>query len=216
MKNYLLLLVACGILFAGCETAQQASYAPGYDHTGGQSADEQDHDRMIVYNAYLDMTVAAIDSTNTALMQMAKKYGGYVVQVGYYQSVIRVKADRLNEAVAEIETLGEVTDKNISGNDVTDEYTDYLIRLENAKKARDRYLELLAKAENVQAALLVEKELERLNSEIDMLEGKMNRIGHLEEFATITVDVKEKVKLGVLGYVSVGLYEGVKWLFVRN
>jgi hypothetical protein len=83
-------------------------------------------------------------------------------------------------------------------------------------KARERYLELLEKAENVQAALMVEKELERLNGEIDMLKGKINRLEHITEYSSITVYIKEKVKPGIIGYVFVGLYKGDKWLFVRN
>jgi hypothetical protein len=88
--------------------------------------------------------------------------------------------------------------------------------LDNASNARKRYLELLAKAETVEAALKVEKELERLNGEIDSLEGKINQLKHLSEYSTITVYLEEKVKPGILGYVGIGLYESVKWIFVRN
>ena len=46
---------------------------------------------------------------------------------------------------------------------------DLEIRLENAEKARNRYLELLDKAETVGEVLSVEKELERLNEKIDLI-----------------------------------------------
>jgi hypothetical protein len=112
--------------------------------------------------------------------------------------------------------LGKVQSQSVSGQDVTDQYRDYQIRLENAEKSRDRYLELLAKAENVEAALQVERELERLNETIDLLKGRMNRMDHLEAFSTITVQIKERKKPGVLGYVGLGVYHAFKWLFVRN
>lgn len=44
----------------------------------------------------------------------------------------------------------------------------------------------------------------------------MNNIDHLSEFSTITIYLKEKKKLDLFGYIGKGLYEGVKWLFVRN
>lgn len=135
---------------------------------------------------------------------------------GTYRAVIRVKSDQLNEAITTIEQLGKLTNKNVSGQDVTNEYRDYKIRLENAQKARNRYLELLKIAENVEATLKVEKELERLNNTIDLLKGKMNRIDHLDQFSTITINLKEKKNPGILGYVGLGLYHAVKWLFVRN
>ncbi len=122
----------------------------------------------------------------------------------------------LDTAIAAIAALGEITSKNIIGNDVTDRYTDYEIRLENAQSARKRYLELLSQAENVSAALMVEKELERLNTEIDLLEGQMRSITQNVQYSSITVYLNEKVKPGILGYIGIGIYEGVKWLFVRG
>jgi len=122
----------------------------------------------------------------------------------------------LNSAVNDISNLGKVTFKNIHGADVTESYLDNKLRLENAEKSRNRYLELLNKAVSVQEILLVERELERLNVTIERLKGQMNRIDHLDEFSTITINLRVKKKPGVLGYVFVGAYEAVKWLFVRN
>ncbi|NBC05864.1 MAG: DUF4349 domain-containing protein [Bacteroidetes bacterium] len=63
-----------------------------------------------------------------------------------------------------------------------------------------RYLELLDLAETVDEILKVGKELERLNETIDLLKGKMNRIDQLDAYATITVNLKERKKPGVLEY----------------
>ncbi|MFM7854433.1 MAG: DUF4349 domain-containing protein, partial [Flammeovirgaceae bacterium] len=71
-------------------------------------------------------------------------------------------------------------------------------------------------AENVEAALKVEKELERLNGEIDLITGKLNRLSHLSDFSTIDVELVEQKKIGVLGYIGIGIYKAMKWLFVRN
>lgn len=51
---------------------------------------------------------------------------------------------------------------------------------------------------------------------IDLLKGKTNRIDQLDAFATITVNLKERKKPGVLGYIGLGLYHSVKGLFVRG
>jgi len=101
------------------------------------------------------------------------------------------------------------------GEDVTEEYRDLEIRLDSAEKTRKRYLELLNKAEKVDEILKIERELERLNGEIDLLKGKINRLTHLAQYATITVQTSNGVKKGVLGYAFYGVYSGVKWLFVR-
>lgn len=230
MKNYFYLLIFSIIIIAlvGCS---KNSYSPAYggfesSNTTGYSFSannspyggvyQEKSERKVLFDAYLSMIVDIPDTANVHVQNVAKKYEGYVSQLGTYRSVIRVKSDKLDLAISEIEELGKVESKSITGQDVTDEYLDYEIRLENAEKARLRYLELLEKAEDVKSALLVEKELERLNGTIDALTGKMNRIDHLAEYSTITITLKERKKPGVLGYIGLGLYHSVKWLFVRN
>ncbi len=173
-------------------------------------------EKKILFSAFLSLSVKAPDTANFYIEKIANKYKGYVSEIGTYRTIIRVKSENLQDAIKEISELGKVQSKNLSGQDVTEEYLDYKIRLENAEKSRERYLELLAKAENVEAALKVEKELERLNETIDLLKGKMNRIDHLSEFSTITIHLQERKKPGIIGYIGIGLYHSVKWLFVRN
>jgi hypothetical protein len=55
-----------------------------------------------------------------------------------------------------------------------------------------------------------------LNGEIELMKGKMNRIDHLVAYSTISVYFSEKKKPGLIGYVGIGLWKAVKWLFVRN
>lgn len=222
MKNvhifspFLLLLLA----FTSCASQKRASNA--YDSGGRsgenlkQTADDQGNSKKVIYSTNIDLTVKIPDSASLQIGNIAKKYNGYVQQSGTYSCVIRVEEKHLKTAVEEICLLGRVESKNSFGEDVTDQYSDYAIRLENAEKARERYLELLARAENVQAALLVEKELERLNETIELMKGQMNRIDHLVSYSTITVYLKEKKKPGIVGYIGIGLYRAVKWLFVRN
>lgn len=220
------LALLCSILITSCYNNGRSSYRSvrflgGSDNgllasNSNSIIDFEDVERKIIYSAYLSLTVKNPDSVNKDIERIAKKYNGYANEIGTYQTIIRVKSDKLDDAIAEISLLGKLQSKTLSGQDVTEEYYDNKIRLENAEKARERYLELLKKAENVSSTLKVEKELERLNETIDLLKGKMNRINHLTEFSTITIKLTEKKKLGLLGYVGVGLYHSVKWLFVRN
>lgn len=224
MKKILFIVLATLVL-ASCTTSRQkisTSYPPEFDAKSqpkspySSPGETYEQDRIVLYNAFITLVVKIPDSTNTRLTRIASKYDGYVQTLGNKTSVIRVKSDKLNSAIADISEAGKVKSKTISGDDVTDQYTDFQIRLENAYNARKRYLELLGKAENVEAALKVEKELERLNGEIDSLEGKLKQLKHLSDYSTITIYMEEKVKPGILGYLAIGLYESVKWLIVRN
>ena len=79
-----------------------------------------------------------------------------------------------------------------------------------------RALELLAIASGVKQALAIEKELERINVTIERLKGRINRLEHLDYYATITVDTSEKTKPGPLGYLALGVVKAVGKLFVWN
>lgn len=216
-------------IFYGCAvnkpTEQSTSYAgstmiqsedPRPNQRWAYENDSEKARRIVIYDASIKIVVKNPDSTNVRLAETALKYDGYVQTLGNKKSILRVKSDKLQNAIADISSLGKVKEKTISGNDVTDQFVDYQIRLDNAINARKRYLELLARAETVEAALKVEKELERLNGEIDSFEGKIKQLTHLSEYSTITVLMEEKVKPGILGYIGIGLYESVKWIFVRN
>jgi hypothetical protein len=75
---------------------------------------------------------------------------------------------------------------------------------------------LLNRAQTVDEILKVEKELERLNTELDLLQGKIDRLDHLVDYATIEVNYEKGKKPGVIGYVIGGVFKAVNWLFVRG
>lgn len=183
--------------------------------------DKETTARKITYTAYVNLQVENTDSMANYVTKIAETYGGYMSASTGSSVTIKVKADSIESAIAKIKLLGEVKYSSISSQDVTDQYTDLTIRLDNAMKSRERYLQLLEKAENVEEALLVEKELERLSLTIDQIKGTLNQLNDRIQYSTITVNYfkkheDNKPKPGVLGYVFVGLYKGVKWLFVRG
>ena len=235
---YVLMLAVSSIAISGCYSSQHtAKYSPAHvgstytdatssSTTAGTSGIEstsdwasknvEPPDHKMIYNASITVVVKKPDTANAHLLTIARKYKGYILSQSVNYTEIRVKADSLQLAMKEIALLGKVKYKNIYTQDVTEDYADLKIRLDNAKKARVRYLELLDKATTVEETLKVEKELERLNTEIDLLEGKMIRITYLEEYSTVTVTVKQRVKLGPVGFVFKYLFKGVSYLFVWN
>lgn len=222
-RTIFFLLLISSFLFSCAGEYATVSRTPRYRHGGpseqgyfSESNFSKDTSRVVIFNASIKLAVRNADSLNHTLVALCKKYNGYAVTLGNKNSVIRVSAKNLNNALAELSKKGKLKSKVLSGDDVTDQYKDYAIRLDNAEKARQRYLELLARAENVEAALKVEKELERLNTETESLKGKLERMQHLSDFSTIDITIVEKPKLGLLGYIGKGLYSGIKWLFVRN
>jgi hypothetical protein len=227
LQHLLLPCLLCVQLLTGCTTSRStasSNYAADeinevdYD-ARAQSRPATYHeqeDRKRIFSADIGLTVAEPDSASNQITALARKAEGFMTRSSTNGVTIRVPADQLEAIITQIQTLGKTRYKQLTGEDVTDAYRDYGIRLDNAEKSRQRYLQLLAKAVNVEETLLVERELERLNETIDLLKGKMNRLDQLEAYATITVDLQRKAKLGPLGFVVKGVFSGVKWLFVSK
>lgn len=183
-------------------------------------ANPNDQPRIILYNAQLSLLVDSVKTIKDRALSIMVSYKGYMVSSTNTSLQMRVPSSSLNSVLTNFKQLGKVNYENINGVDVTDTYYDIKIRLENAEKTRNRYLELLNQAKNVSEILKVEKELERLNGVIDSYKGSIKRYDQENQYSLITLrfytkqDKKDKVRPGPLGYIFVGLYKGIKWLFV--
>ena len=209
---YLILIV----ISSSCNVQKADPSSRAFSNTDQETDHLSQTRRMVISNVHLDLQVENVDTANVALSSLATAYSGYTTEMGNERTVLRVKSELLDKVLLEIGEIGKIKDQVASGVDVTDEYFDHQIRLENAEKTRNRYLELLDIAKTVDEIIKIEKELERLNETIDLIKGRMNRLSHLSEYATIHINLTERVKPGLVGYVFVGLYKSVEWLFVRS
>jgi Domain of unknown function (DUF4349) len=110
--------------------------------------------------------------------------------------------------------LGTVTYRRVESEDVTEQYIDVEARLKNKIVLRDRLKQLLDKATAVKDVLAIETELNRVQSDIDSMEGRMRSMKKQVTYATVTLSLERKPILGPLGYVFKGLWWGVEKLFV--
>lgn len=191
------------------------------DVAGDNNSYEANTDRKIIMDAEVHLDITNTDSTVNEIINLALAYEGYVVSSSNTKTIIRINSDYFKTCLDKIKLLGEVTAQNITGQDVTEQHYDLNLRLENAMNARDRYSKMLAETSDLNEALRLERELERLNNTIDTIKGKLERLEHLDQYATMTIfhieqEVEEQLKPGVLSYVGIGIYKGVRWLFVRN
>lgn len=173
-------------------------------------------ERKIIKNATMRMIVQDVDSVRIQVSALADTYGGYVQTGELNQITLRIESQYLDAAMAKVEAFGKVDSRSIRSQDVTEQYFDLENRINSLEKTRSRYLELLDQAENVQDILSVEKELERVTQELESLQGRYKLLSDQVAYSSLTVYLQEKIKPGPIGYIGVGIYQVVKWLFVRN
>jgi len=221
-------LLSAMLSVSGCSTSSrwfgyesydmaQPADAIGMSSGGNEKAVQKNTDtRKVITEANCSIEVKDTEESLAKLTDIAKKYKGYILYSSLYSLQMKVEAASLKDAIADIERLGKIRNKYIAGTDVTDDFYDLKTRIDSASAVRDRYLELLKKAENVEAALKVEKELERVNVELELLKGRQQRLSNQIDYSSITVNVfpgKNEIP-GPLGLVFKGLYKVIECLFV--
>lgn len=176
--------------FAGKDVAGGAGVAslPALMLVGVQDAAQAAaQKRIVVYTAGLRVVVADIRAAMDRAEAFAASMQGYVQEIDGDRIVLRIPAERFDEALRQAEALGEVSHREVKALDVTEEYVDLDARLRSAEKLRDRLLALIEKTDDVKAMLEIERELGRVNEEIERLTGRMNALRNKVAFSAISI-----------------------------
>lgn len=143
--------------------------------------------RRIVYSANYDVVVVDVAAALEKTQALATQTGGYMHRLSNRGIVVRVPAERFGEVSAALAKLGTVTNKDVRAEDVTEQYVDLQMRLRGAKALHEKLLGLLARAASVKEALAVETELARVRTQVEQLEGQLNKLKNRVAYATISV-----------------------------
>jgi len=149
--------------------------------------------RIMIYSATMRVVVLNISDAQYSIQQSAQLLGGHLQSLDGSAIVVKVPAGRFAEALQEFARLGEITDQQIKGADVTEEFLDLKIRLENAQKSRLRLLAILEKNQKIEETLKIERELQRVTETIEQIKGRLRYLSERAAFSTITVRLNSPV-----------------------
>ncbi len=158
-------------------------------------------DRKLIRNANASLEVKSVDEAIAKIRALAQGAGGYVTNegrsrdehgVGRATVVARVPAAKLDSVTGGLRSLGTIERFWVSATDITEEYFNLQLRLRNQRMLEARLLELLNRPGNKLSDLLeTERELARVRSEIDQLEGRQRFWDNRVSLSTVTVDMHE-------------------------
>jgi hypothetical protein len=141
--------------------------------------------RMLVHRGEVRVEVARADEAMAEFRERVAAWGGYLQSQHDRTLIVRVPATRFEEAFAWVRAAGRILAESRQAEDVTEEFVDLGIRLDNARKARERLIEVLQKADKVEDILKVEAELRRLTEEIERMEGRKKLLADQVAMATL-------------------------------
>lgn len=173
----------------------------------GAKSEPAARERMVVYTADFSLEVESIRQSLDRIGSLVKGLEGFIESVSTSDSyggarvVLRVPVKNFERALPEIEKLGTVTDRRVTASDVTMEFNDITLRIDTAKRVRDRMYELLRRVIKVEERVKILREIQRLTEQIDVLTTRMNYLAGRARFSTITVSMKAAVRDSVRSFI---------------
>jgi chemotaxis protein histidine kinase CheA len=141
----------------------------------------------MIYNARFELLVSIVPDSIQACLKKVEELGGYLQKRDDALITVRVPARAFQPLVEALPGFGQVVRQALSALDVTKQYLDLQIRIENAEKARQRLLGILEKAEKVEDILKIEQDLRRLSEEIERLKGELKYLADQAAYSTVEV-----------------------------
>lgn len=176
----------------------------------GESVDDQvdssDHTvptvPMIARVAGITLTTKEFDKTRASLEEILKRHGGYMGELKVsapaeagraLTATLRIPAQQLDSALAELKKLGRVEDESQGGEEVTQQYVDLEARLANGIHTEQRLTEILrTRTGKLQDVLKVELEIDRVRGEIEQMQAEKKELSKRVAFATLNTTVREE------------------------
>lgn len=220
MKNVLLLLMLI-LLFSSCKKAESSadesiatdevmavklpskSKTKDYDKLDASAdANAAVIEQKIIKTGNIKFETNDLEATYAQISAAVKKHKAIIqndTEGTEYGSVFRKLIVRVPSATFDL-FLNDISKgvsyfdtKEISSEDVTEEYIDIDARLKAKKELESRYLELLKKANKVSEMLEIEAQLSAIREEIEAKQGQLRYMQSQISMSTITIEFYKKV-----------------------
>ena len=179
-----------------------------------QKAEQNLRTPMIARSASLTIVVKNVESARLALDAIVAKYQGYPATLNanapedgprMVTGSLRIPAEDLTLAIAELRALGRVVNEIQSGEDVGQQHADLVARLKTARETEERFQAILQqRTGKISDVLEVEENIARVRGDIETMEAEQRAMEHRVDFATVDVQLTEVYKAKLDAPDSVG------------
>ncbi len=187
----------------GYSEAEMIAKESGYYASEGISDSATGMSGKVIKNANISIEVqkGEFEKTLFDITTLAQNNNGFVsnsqsysdsdgtLTSGYIQ--IRVEQARFDAVINMIKEMGIVKSISMSGQDVTQEYVDLQSRLKNLQAQEEVLLDLMRQSKDVKDSVEVQRELNFVQGEIEIIKGRMNYLDNMVSYSTIDVSIAE-------------------------
>lgn len=154
--------------------------------------------KKLIYRANVAMEVKDYAKAQSEIRNLVALTGGYIIQFSENQSqeerggnfVLKVPSGGFASFLDRLEGLKpESIQRSIEGQDVSEEYVDLNSRLKVKQAMEAKYLKFVEEATKTSQLVEFVRELERIQTEIEQIKGRMRYIDSNVAYSTIEIRV---------------------------
>ncbi len=170
--------------------------------------------KKIIKNGDMKIQVGDVQKTREQINTILKSNKAYLQKEEFRNTdvdenldlTIRVPHQNFDALINSFSNgIGSVLSKNISSDDVTEEYTDVSIKLANKKIYLEKYREMLKSAKTTKDMLEIQENIRALEDEIDISEGRLRFIDDRVNYSILNLSLyKEKVRSSATSRIGFG------------
>jgi len=160
----------------------------------------QDWDKKIIKTAEIELKLDDYKKFNSTIHASLKQFGAYVAAEKQTENDLRIEnsltvkvpVDQFDALVNSFTGDGiKLMAKNVSTEDVTGEVVDTKARLQAKMAVREKYLELLKQARNMNDILQVQGQINDIQENIEAANSRIQYLQHASAYSTINLNYYE-------------------------
>jgi len=160
------------------------------------SSEKIQTERKLVKKGFIEFESKDLEKSYKSMVNAVKKYNAYLAVDKSYKSSsrisntlkVRIPAKNFDTFLSDIsKNVTHFDHKEITINDVTEQFLDTEARLKTKKELENRFLEILKKAKKVSEILEVERQIGNLRTEIESIEGRLKYLKNQVSFSTLNI-----------------------------
>ncbi len=162
-------------------------------------------DTKIIRTGSITIEVKDVTGSVDALKNLVTAKGGYLssssVSEGYNKRlsgtvVLRIPQAEFDNTLAGVKAIGIVKSVSTRGEDVTEEYFDIQAQKTSYQNQLAQYNEIMKKAVKVSDVIEIQQQVDRVQTELNRLEGRLKYLDSRIDMSTITVTLQEPEPVG--------------------
>ncbi|MGL4368545.1 MAG: DUF4349 domain-containing protein, partial [Spirochaetota bacterium] len=187
---------------------ESAAAEPSGQNAGAENpaSAQSDDESVIIYEADCSVSVKNVKDAVRSIELLCGDFGAYVENVstsGSYQSAsvtVRVPVKAFDSFLGVLSRVGTVVSKEVSASNVSDQCRDLAIRLDSAKKVKERLEGLLKKETDITQRIAILREIDRINARIESDTARLAYLKGRADYSAVRLSLSARTSDSVKRY----------------